>query len=109
MLAANLQVCVEDIISITDKMLVACQDDEWEMLSRLQIIRQEQIERVFSDPSLLTSSVDVLMMLRDRLEKIDSKIIDLCHSESSDCKRQLRDNHVHRKGIVSYITCESSC
>lgn len=93
---------VKNILALTRDMLCAAESGDWEALDTLEAARSSQLSGLLVDLDNVEQSENALVKDIESILDLNRQIIDLCSTESTSCKNQLRDCVKGRQAIASY-------
>jgi len=92
---------IENVIELTQQMLLACQSEEWDRFSEIEPQRRSQIKALFVSPPVGNETECVAAGIRKVLE-MDQEIISICETEKRACADQLTQMNKGRRVSYAY-------
>jgi len=93
---------LNNILDITRDMLYAAENGEWDQLRMLENSRSSMLSSLSIDIAATEHPKAVLINEIESILDLDRRIINLCTTESTSCKLQIRDFKKGRRAIASY-------
>jgi hypothetical protein len=97
-----MSISTEEVLVISQDMLLAAEAGEWDRLVTLENTRSAKLASIFSDQTDSEYSAQRLVAMIHSVLELDRKITSLCSDESASCKQQISDFKKGRKAIASY-------